>query len=217
MPGNAHGHFPFVDQGHRSVGDQRLSDPLVQERQVFAVAGIHREAVAPERGLDAKPLHVVAGVSGDGHVVVVDEQLDVEPLGHGVPGGFGIAAFLLRAVAAEQDHGFVRVGGGHAVDMAPQVTQPAGAEEDALVVVPFGMAVEAAAEFAVVQQRFGGLVPVEHRHHVLDGDPVAGLVEIHGIDRVAALHETVDDQQLRNDVVGASGMTAQALWRWQRR
>jgi len=32
---------------------------------------------------------------GDGHIIVVDEQLDIELLRNGVPGGFRIAAFLL--------------------------------------------------------------------------------------------------------------------------
>lgn len=97
---------------------------------------------------------------GDGHIIVVDEQFDVELLRNGVPGGFRIAAFLLGAVAAEHNHGFIRIGRGHPIDMAPHVTQPAGAEKYPLVVISFGMAVKTAFEFAIVQQRFRLLVAV---------------------------------------------------------
>jgi len=80
-------------------------------------------------------------MSGDGYIIVVDEQLDVELLRDGVPGGFSIAALLLGAVAAEHDHGFIWVCRGHAVDMAPHVAQAAGTEKYALVILSFGMAV----------------------------------------------------------------------------
>ncbi len=73
------------------------------------------------------------------------------------------------------------------------MTQAAGAEKYTLFVIPFGVAVKTAAEFAIMQQRFGWFVAVEHRHHILDGHPMTGLVEIHGINHITPFHEAIDN------------------------
>ncbi len=159
-PGDADGHLALVDQGRRPGAGQGAADAAIQGGQVFPAAAVDPETVALEGLLHREALHVGAGVPGDGHVVVVDEHLDVEALGHGVARGLGIAALLLGAVAAEHDHDLVRVGRGHAVDVAPQVAQAPGAEKNALGVIALGMPVKTAAELAVVQERLGRLVAV---------------------------------------------------------
>jgi len=81
----------------------------------------------------------LAGMTGNGDVVVVDEQLDPEIAGHGIAGGLGVVAFHLRTVAAEHHQDLRRVGLGDPVDVAPQVPQPAGGEEDAAGVIALRM------------------------------------------------------------------------------
>ena len=65
-------------------------------------------------------------MAGDGDVVVVDEDLDVELLADGEPRGLGIVAFHLRSVGAEQDDRLAWVGHGDAVAEGPQVPEPPG-------------------------------------------------------------------------------------------
>ena len=209
--GHAHGHLALDDHGRRPGGGDRRAHGSEQGVQVLAVAGLHGQAVSAQGAGQIVAGHVVGGVAGDGDVVVVEQEFDGQLPGHRVAGGLGVAALLLGAVTAEQENRLAGVGLGHAVHMAPQVAEPAGAEEDAVRVAALGVAVVALAELPVVEQGFGRLVAVEHAHDVLQGDPVAGLVEVDRVERVRALHETVGDEYLGHDVIGATGMPAQPL------
>ena len=91
------------------------------------------------------------------------------------------------------------------------MTEPAGGEEDPRLILALRMAVIAMFVLTIVQQGLCLAMAVQYRHHILDGYPVAGLVEIDRIDVRVALHETVDDEQLRHDIEGAAGMAAQAF------
>ena len=89
--------------------------------------------------------------------------------------------------------------------------QPTRAEKDAIRFTAFRMTVKSLAEFTVMQQRFRLFEAVQHRHDVLDGNPVPGLVEIDGIAGIRPFHKPVGDQQFGHDVIGAAGMPAQPL------
>lgn len=69
----------------------------------------------------------------DGHVVVVDEELDVEALCDGEPGRLGVIALLERAVRFETEDGLLLVGERDAVDERPcnwMSTRDEEADED---------------------------------------------------------------------------------------
>ena len=150
-------------------------------------------------------------MTGNGHVIVVDEQFDVQVLGDRVSGCLGIAAFLLGPVAPKQHHGFIRMCRGNAVDVTPQVTETPRTEKNAPGVVTLRVSVQTASVLPVVEQFFRVLVPVQHRHEVLNRHPVASLVEIHGIDGIRSFHKSVHDEQFRHYVVGAPRVSAQAF------
>jgi len=134
-------HFAVVDKGDRAGGCQSFLNSFKKRVDVFPASGIDGEAMAHQRFFDVITFHVLAGMTGDGDIVVVDEELDVQLLRDGISGGFGIGAFLLRAVTAEQNHHSVRMSGRYPVDMTPQMPEPAGTEKDSGCIVPFGMSV----------------------------------------------------------------------------
>ena len=208
---HTHGHLALDDHGRRPGGGDRRAHGSEQGVQVLAVAGLHGQAVSAQGAGQIVAGHVVGGVAGDGDVVVVEQEFDGQLPGHRVTGRLGVAALLLGAVTAEQENRAAGVGLGHAVHMAPQVAEPAGAEEDAVRVAALGVAVVALAEFPVVEQGFGRLVAVEHAHDVLQGHAMAGLVEVDRVERVRAFHEAVGDEHLGDDVKGAAGVAAQPL------
>ncbi len=80
----------------------------------------------------------------------------------------------------------------------------------------FGVAGEVGAGLTIVEDGFGGQMPVEHRHEVLDRHPVAGLVEV-GRVGLPGPHEPVGDEHLGDDVVGAAGVAADSPRRPGRR
>ena len=99
--GDPDGHQAFVDQGHRTVGGQGL---LIRANRASRSSPSPSSTARPWPArvlVDIVALHVLARMAGDGDVVVVDEQLDLEVAGHGIAGGLGVVAFHLRAVAAE--------------------------------------------------------------------------------------------------------------------
>ena len=84
------GHMAVVDDGYRAGGVDGGDDAAVQAVQIFAVAFQHRQAVAGQRAGGGGAFQVVRGVAGDGDVVVVDDQFDIEVLRQGQAGGFGV-------------------------------------------------------------------------------------------------------------------------------
>ena len=80
-------------------------------------------------------------MSGNGHIIVVEQQGEVELAGHGITSSFGIIPLLLRSITAEHKDSFSGMSLGHSVDVAPHVAQATGTEKNALRLVPFGMAV----------------------------------------------------------------------------
>ena len=69
-----------------------------------------REAVADKRPREVVAGHVVVRMAGDGDVVVVDQELDVDPFcDHREARGLGVVALHLRAIRAEDEDRLARV------------------------------------------------------------------------------------------------------------
>ena len=76
------------------MGDNR-AETGPKRVQVLAVHGDHLEAVARKRLLEVVALEVLGGVAGDGDVIVVNDELDVQALRNSQTGGLGVVALLL--------------------------------------------------------------------------------------------------------------------------
>ena len=87
------------------------------------------------------------------------------------------------------------------------MAQSTGAEAHARCVAELGVAGQVRAGLTVVKDGFGGQMPVEHRHEVLDRHPVAGLVEI-GVVGLPGPHEPIGDEHFGDDVIGAASVSA---------
>ena len=74
-PVDAHGHLALVHQRDGPVAGDGHAHAAVEVVEVLGVAGVRGEAVPGEGLRHVEAGHVVAGVPGDGHIVVVDEQL----------------------------------------------------------------------------------------------------------------------------------------------
>ena len=209
--GNARGHGALVDDRDRPGGLDRLHHAREEAIEILAIARVHGEPVTRQGFAHVVARKVLRGVAGNGDVIVVHHDLDVDLLGNGQAGGFGVVAFLLRTVRAEHEHDHVRVGQGNAVHEGPHVAEASGGELDAEFRFDFRMAIEPFARRAVLEQFLEGHFAVERGHGVLDGDAVAAFIEVDRIDLLVALHEAVGNEDFRNNAVGAAGMPAQAL------
>ena len=214
--GDSRRHGPVVDDGHGSGCAHGAGHPGVEIVEILAVALVHGQTVSGEGLGHRETLDVVAGVTGDGDIVVIDDEFDLESVGDSDAGGLGVVALLLRAVGAETEDRRAGVRHGDAVDVRPHVAEPARAESHPGSVAEFGVAGQVSAGLTVVEDRFGGQVPVEHRHEVLDRHPVPGFVEIGGVG-LPGPNEAIGDEHLGDDVVGAAGVAADASGRSGRR
>ena len=164
---------------------------------------------------DVVALEVVGWVAGDGDIVVVDEQFDVEVLCDGEAGGFGVVALLLAAVGAKHEDRLVGVGHGDAVDEGPHMPESARGELHAGRVAAFGVAGQVLVELAVAVEFFDGQLAFEDGEEVLRRDAVTGLVEEDGQDigcvaGLGVFNERADDDDFGDGVVRAAGVTRQA-------
>ncbi len=150
-------------------------------------------------------------MSGDRHIVIVDDQLHVQPPCHRDAGGFGIVAFLLRTIGTQAEHDLVRIRHGHAVHMRPHVAEAAGAEFHARREAQFRVPREFRVRSAIVHEVFERQITINCRHQILGGHAVACFVEEnrHELARVAA-EEGVHDHHFRHRVVGSAGVPAHA-------
>ena len=89
--------------------------------------------------------------------------------------------------------------------------EPTGTEKYPFFLVPFGVAIEAVTELTIVEQIFQFLLAIERSHHVLNRDPVTGLVEIDWMYLRIAFHETVNDEDFRHYVIRTAGVSAKPL------
>lgn len=206
---DAGGHFAFVDEGDGAFAVDGAADADEEAVEVFALADIDGEAVAFEGFGDAVAGEVIAGVAGDGDIIVIDEEFDVEILGDGHACGLGVVAFHFGAVGAEEEYGFFRVGEGDAVGVGPHVAEASGGEFDAGEHVAFGVAGDVGEGFTVVEKFFEGDIAIESGEEVLGGDAVAGFIEEDGEDGVAAGGECAEDEDFGDGIEGAAGVAAE--------
>lgn len=68
---------------------------------------------------DIVSLEVLGGVSSYSDIVVIDDKLDVETLGDRQSGRLRVISFLLGAIGAQTEDGFVLVGKCDTIDKGP--------------------------------------------------------------------------------------------------
>jgi hypothetical protein len=150
-------------------------------------------------------------VAGNGDVVVVNEHLEVQLLGHGEPGRLGIVPLHLAAIGTQQDDGLAGVGHRHAIAKSPQMAETTRAEFHAGSEKLLRVARQAALILPIVQQSLRRHGAIEHAQQILRGDPVSRLIVKDRHDRCAVCDERSDDRHLGNCVVSASRMTRQSF------
>ena len=154
---------------------------------------------------------ILLGITGNGYIVVVDEQRNLQVMRHRMAGRFGVVSFLLGAVAAEKHDVFVRIGPCNAVYVGEHVPKPARAELDAEGSIELGVPVEAFARGSIVVELFHGHLAVHRGERVLNRHAVARLVEGNGYDLARAAHEAFGDENFRDDVVWTAGVSGQSF------
>ena len=73
---------------------------------------------------------IIRGVTGNGNVIVVDEEFDVEVLSDCKPSSFCVVTLLLRSIRTQAEDGLVTVGQSDAIDHGPHVSKTSGGEFD---------------------------------------------------------------------------------------
>jgi hypothetical protein len=116
-------------------------------------------------------------VAGDRHVVVVDQQLHVEPVGHRKAGRLGVIPLLLGAVGAQAHQHPIGIRQGQAVHERPEVAEATGTEGHPGGEAQLRVAGQAGMGLAVAQQGLGRQMALQHRHQILNRHPVAGLIK----------------------------------------
>ena len=147
---------------------------------IFAVTDVDLQAVAFECFGNVEARQVVRWMTGDGDIVVVNQQLDIQILSNGQSSGFCVVAFHLRSVRSQHEHDFVRVGDRHTVDVWPHVTESTRAELNTGREAFFGVSRQMRQIFAVVEQSFDIHIAFQHCHQVLSGNAVASFVKEDG-------------------------------------
>src|ERR1700742_5259237 len=115
-------------------------------------------------------------MASDGHVVVIDKDFHVQLLTHCQARSFGIVAFHLTAIRAQQHDRFPGIRHRNTVDEGPKMAKPARAEFDARRETLLRISREAAAELSVMQQMLYRHCTIENTHKILRGHSVARLV-----------------------------------------
>ncbi len=82
-----------------------------------------------DKGLgDCVARNIIRRVSGDGDIVIINNQFNVKLLGDSQTSGFSIISFLLRTIGTQTEKGFIGVSHGYAVDVRPHMTETTGAK-----------------------------------------------------------------------------------------
>lgn len=212
--GDAGCHDALADQCDRAINLAGGAHVLIKIIDVFTLSFGDVKAVALERLADVVALEVVRGVTGDGDVVVINQQLDVEVLCDTQTCGFRVVTFLLAAIGAKHKDGLVGVGHRDAVDVGPHVPKSAGAELHARRVAALGVTGQVLVKLAVVEEFFDRQFAFEHGKQVLRRDAVAGLIEEDGQDigratSLGVLNKATDDHDLGHGVVWPTRVAGQ--------
>ena len=119
------------------------------------------EAVTLEGLGEIVSFEVVGRVTGDGNVVVVDDEFDVEVLSDCQPSGLCVVTLLLRSVGTQAEDDFVTVGQGNTVNHGPHVSKTSGGEFDPGSQTQLGVTGKLGISSAVVEKVIGGNGPLE--------------------------------------------------------
>ncbi len=98
---NAWAHRTVVNHCNRARGIDGGDDTFVQIIQVFAIAFQHGDALTGQGFSGAATFQIFGRMAGDGDVVVVDDQFDVQALRYSQACRFGIVTFLLRTIRTQ--------------------------------------------------------------------------------------------------------------------
>jgi len=112
-------------------------------------------------------LEVFRRVTGDGDVVVVNEDFDIEILSDREPSGFRVVTLLLRSVRTQAEDDLVTVGQGDAVNHRPHVSKTARGEFDSGSQTQLGVTGKLGIGGAVVEKVCGGNGTLEGGEQVL--------------------------------------------------
>lgn len=101
-------------------------------------------------------LEVFRGVTGNGDVIVVDEDFDVEVLSDCQPGSLSVVTLLLRSIGTQAEDDLVTVGKGDAVDQGPHVSKTSGGEFNSRGQTQLGVTRKLGVGSTVVEKVLGG-------------------------------------------------------------
>jgi len=157
----------------RTLGQDRGADCTPNRIKVLALSAENSETVTLEGLANVVALKILRWVAGDGDIVVVDDQFDVEALGDGKAGSLGIITLLLRAIGAKAEYNLVRVGEGDTVDHWPEMTKTPRGELDTRRQTEFWVTRQLRVSLAVVQELLSREVAMKGGEKILRGDTVA--------------------------------------------
>ena len=155
-------------------------------------------------------------MTGDRHVIVVDQQLHVQVLSHRKSGGFGIVAFHLRTVRTQHKNNFAWIGNRDAVDEGPHVSESTRRKLYARSKTAFRMSRKMRQVFAVVVELFYGQLAFERGHQILSRHAVASLIkedrqDIRSATGSRMFHKAMHNADFRNRIERAARMASQSL------
>ena len=112
-------------------------------------------------------LEVVGRVAGDGNIIVIDDEFDVEVLSDCQSSSLSVVALLLRSIRSQAEDGLVTVGQGNTVNHRPHVSKTSGGEFDPRGQTQLGVTGKLGVGSAVVEQVVGGNGSLEGGEQVL--------------------------------------------------
>ena len=140
---------------------------------IFTVDSDHLETVAGECLLQVIALQIIGWVSGDGDVIVIDDDLYVQVLCSGQSSRLGVVTFLLRAIGAKTVDGLVAIGKRDTIDQGPQMPETAGREFDARGESELRVTGKFRVGRAILQEVFCGEVALQRCEEILCRDAMA--------------------------------------------
>ena len=108
---DTHGtHNAFGNDGSRAVMVDDLDQTSPEGIDVLSLDSYNLEAVTLESLGEVVSFEVLRRVAGNGNVIVVDEEFDVEILSDCKPSGLCVVTFLLRPIGTQAEDNLVPVG-----------------------------------------------------------------------------------------------------------
>jgi hypothetical protein len=141
---------------------------------------------------DLVTLEVLRGMTGDGDIIIIDEELDVQALSDSQTSSLSIISFLLRTIGSQTEDSLVRVSHGDTVDHGPHVSQASRRELDTRGHAKFGVPGEVGVGLSVMEELLGRKRSFQSGKNVLSGDTMTGFVEEDG---VVGIRSTIDETE----------------------